>query len=70
MNDSSKWHKQWVCRMLINRRLYHHAGNLQKACGVANLKMSDYGFTPDEFDTLATNAKETMGGYSLPTLTN
>ena len=39
--------------------------NLQKACGVANLKMSDYGFTPDEFDTLATNAKETMGGLFL-----
>ena len=38
---------------------------LQEACGVANLKMSDYGFTPDEFDTLATNAKETMGGLFL-----
>ena len=24
--------------------------------------MSDYGITPDEFDTLATNARETMGG--------
>jgi alcohol dehydrogenase len=39
--------------------------NLQEACGVANLKMSDYGFTPDEFDILATNAKETMGGLFL-----
>lgn len=38
---------------------------LQKECGVADLKMSDYGFTPDEFDTLATNAKETMGGLFL-----
>mgnify|MGYP003183053292 CR=1 FL=1 len=38
---------------------------LQEACGVANLKMSDYGFTPDEFDTLATNAKETMGKLFL-----
>lgn len=38
---------------------------LQEACGVANLKMSDYGFTPDEFDTLATNAKETMDGLFL-----
>lgn len=35
---------------------------LQEACGVANLKMSDYGITPEEFDTLATNARETMGG--------
>lgn len=34
---------------------------LQKACGVDNLKMSDYGFTRDECDTLARNARETMG---------
>lgn len=38
---------------------------LQEDCGVADLKMSDYGFTPDEFDTLASNAKETMGGLFL-----
>ncbi|WP_455585180.1 iron-containing alcohol dehydrogenase [Bacteroides sp.] len=38
---------------------------LQEDCGVADLKMSDYGFTPDEFDKLATNAKETMGGLFL-----
>ena len=36
--------------------------SLQKECGVADLKMSDYGITPDEFDTLAKNARETMGG--------
>ena len=36
--------------------------DLQKACGVADLKMSDYGITPDEFDKIATNARETMGG--------
>lgn len=36
--------------------------NLQKECGVDQLKMSDYGITPDEFDTLATNVRETMGG--------
>lgn len=35
---------------------------LQEACGVDNLKMSDYGITPDEFERLAVNAKETMGG--------
>lgn len=35
---------------------------LQKACGVDELKMSDYGFTPDEFDKIAANARETMGG--------
>jgi alcohol dehydrogenase len=37
-------------------------GELQEACGVADLKMSDYGITPDEFDTLASNARNTMGG--------
>lgn len=35
---------------------------LQKACGVDELKMSDYGICPDEFDTLSRNARETMGG--------
>jgi alcohol dehydrogenase len=35
---------------------------LQKDCGVADLKMSDYGIRPEEFDKLATNAMETMGG--------
>ncbi|MBZ9637777.1 iron-containing alcohol dehydrogenase [Clostridium sp. FP1] len=36
--------------------------DLQKTCGVAELRMSDYGITPDEFDKIATNARETMGG--------
>ena len=35
---------------------------LQKACGVDQLKMSDYGFTPEEFGKIARNARETMGG--------
>ena len=39
--------------------------NLQKACGVNNLKMSDYGIKPDEFMKLAVNARETMGGLFL-----
>lgn len=38
---------------------------LQKDCGVDDLKMSDYGFTPDESMTLAVNARETMGGLFL-----
>ena len=33
---------------------------LQKDCGVAGMKMSDYGIKPEEFETLAINAKETM----------
>ncbi len=33
---------------------------LQKACGVDDLKMSDYGISPQEFPLLAANAKETM----------
>ena len=39
--------------------------NLQKACGVADLKMSDYGIRKDECMTLAVNARETMGGLFL-----
>ncbi|MBU3074830.1 iron-containing alcohol dehydrogenase [Clostridium estertheticum] len=35
--------------------------DLQKACGVDELKMSDYGISPDEFDKIATNARETNG---------
>lgn len=35
---------------------------LQKACGVDNLRMSDYGFTQDEFMQLAVNARETTPG--------
>ncbi len=38
---------------------------LQKDCGVDNLKMSDYGFSKDECMTLAINARETMGGLFL-----
>ena len=39
--------------------------DIQKTCGVENLKMSDYGFKPEEFMTLAVNARETMGGLFL-----
>lgn len=35
---------------------------LQQECGVADLKMSDYGFTPEELPGIAQNARETMGG--------
>lgn len=35
---------------------------LQMACEVDNLKMSDYGISLDEADNLAKNARETMGG--------
>lgn len=35
---------------------------LQKACGVDNLRMSDYGFTQDEFMQIAVNARETNPG--------
>ena len=36
--------------------------DLQEKCNVADLKMSDYGIRPDEFMTLAQNARATMGG--------
>lgn len=38
---------------------------LQEECGVDGLKMSDYGIRPDEFMTLAENARATMGGLFL-----
>ena len=34
--------------------------NLQRECGVDNLKMSDYGITPDEFEKMAKNAMDSM----------
>ncbi|MDE5971687.1 MAG: iron-containing alcohol dehydrogenase [Muribaculaceae bacterium] len=34
---------------------------LQEACGVADLKMSDYGIKPSEFETLMRNTREVMG---------
>lgn len=36
--------------------------SMQEACNVADLKMSDYGISKDEFGKLADNAMETMGG--------
>ena len=33
---------------------------LRKECGVAGLKMSDYGITPDEFETFSKNAHSAM----------
>lgn len=34
---------------------------LQEACGVADLKMSDYGITPDEFGKFMRNSRDVMG---------
>ena len=39
--------------------------DLQKLCGVDELKMSDFGFSSDELDKIAVNARETMGGLFL-----
>lgn len=36
--------------------------DLQVACDVADIKMSDYGITKEELPTLVTNARDTMGG--------
>ena len=38
---------------------------LQKDCGVADLKMSDYGIQKEECMTLAKNARATMGGLFM-----
>lgn len=34
---------------------------MQEDCGVADLKMSDYGISPVEFEKMAQNAKDTLG---------
>ena len=34
---------------------------MQEECGVADLKMSDYGVSPEEFPKMVTNARETLG---------
>lgn len=34
---------------------------MQEACGVAKLKMSDYGITPEEFPKMVQNARDTLG---------
>lgn len=38
---------------------------LQEDCGVHDLKMSDYGIRPEEFELLAKNAKSAMGGLFI-----
>lgn len=38
---------------------------LQEACGVGDLRMSDYGIAKEEALTLAINSRETMGGLYL-----
>lgn len=35
---------------------------MQKDCGVDDLKMSDYGFTPDELPAVARGARAMQGG--------
>ncbi|MDA6260097.1 hypothetical protein OSJ98_26425, partial [Escherichia coli] len=39
--------------------------HLQEACGVADLKMTEYGIQKKECMALAVNARETMGGLFL-----
>ena len=34
---------------------------LQEDCGVADLKMSDYGIAPSEFPKMVQNARDTLG---------
>jgi alcohol dehydrogenase len=38
---------------------------LQEECGIADLKMSDYGIQPEEFEKFAHNAKHAMAGLFL-----
>lgn len=39
--------------------------DLEEKCGVAGIKMSDYGFNPEEFLPMTRNAKETMAGLFM-----
>lgn len=39
----------------------HALVELQNACGVGDLKMSEYGITPEEFPKFVANARSTMG---------
>lgn len=50
---------RFIC---MARALGMKNASMPEDCGVADLKMSNYGFAPSEFDTLARNARETMGG--------
>lgn len=36
--------------------------HMQKACGVADIKLSEYGIQPADFEKFMKNARETMGG--------
>lgn len=38
---------------------------LQEECGVADLKMSDYGIDPSEFPKMVQNARDTLGANFL-----
>ena len=54
MKDADK-PKDFICALV----------KLQEACGVADLKMSDYGFTPEEAMKLAQGARSMQGGLFL-----
>ncbi len=43
----------------------HALDQLQKDCGVSDLKMSDYGIQESELEEIARNARATMGGLFL-----
>ena len=58
-------HDTITLRELENEDFITALLQLQKDCGVDDLKMSDYGITSDECMTLAVNARETMGGLFL-----
>ena len=54
MNDLSAWRRHWGKTDAKESMDFIAAlVELQEQCGVADLKMSDYGIKPDEFMTLA-----------------
>lgn len=66
MASLSKWPVRWESQRADKPEDFITAlVKLQKDCGVDDLRMSDYGFAPDESMRLAVNARETMGGLFL-----
>ena len=49
------------CKEVGYGEMTEETEKLKKECGVDNLKMSDYGITPEEFPKFVENARSTMG---------
>ena len=55
---------QRMAAAMVGDDFVHALTSLQEACGVHDLKMSDFGITEAELPEIARNARETMGFLS------